>query len=192
MDKVSTEGVGRFSHHYPRLGIILTAHSRGRDNAMAVAWHAPLSFRPPLYGVAIVPGRFTYQLVMESKEFGVNFIPFEAAELLAMVGGSRGREIDKFAKFGIAKDKPLKTNVPVLRDAYACYECRLVDHRPCGDHEWVMGEIVTVHFSVEAFTPEGVLDVTRVNPVLYLGAELYVTTLKDSQRFFDRLTYGKT
>lgn len=191
MDKVTTESLGRFSHHYPRLAIILASHSQGRDNAMTVAWHAPLSFRPPLYGVAIVPGRFTFQLIMESKEFGVNFMPFEAAELLAMVGGSRGKEIDKFTRFRLAKDKPVKTNVPVLRDAYACYECRLVDHRPYGDHEWVVGEIVAVHFSEEAFTPEGVLDITRVNPALYLGAELYATTLKDSKRFLDRQVLSK-
>jgi flavin reductase (DIM6/NTAB) family NADH-FMN oxidoreductase RutF len=190
MVKVSTESLGRFSYHYPRLVIILTAHSQGRDNAMTVAWHAPLSFRPPLYGVAITPGRFTYQLIMESGEFGVNFVPYETAELIASVGGSRGKEVNKFERFHIARERGVKTAVPLLEDAYACYECKLVEHKPFGDHELVVGEIVVVHFAEEAFTQEGVLDIARVNPALYLGAELYVTTLKDSGKRLDRQVYG--
>jgi flavin reductase (DIM6/NTAB) family NADH-FMN oxidoreductase RutF len=82
---------------------------------MAVAWHTAISFKPPLYGVSISPKRFTYQLIVDSKEFGVNFLPFEAAELIASMGGSGGQEIDKFQNFNIAKSKPVKTVVPIWR-----------------------------------------------------------------------------
>jgi len=40
--------------------------------------------------------------------------------------------------------------VPVLKDAYAAYECKLVDSKPYGDHLWIVGEIVAVHFLEEA------------------------------------------
>jgi flavin reductase (DIM6/NTAB) family NADH-FMN oxidoreductase RutF len=191
MTKVSVGKAGQFSYHYPQLAVIVTTHARGKDNAMTVAWHAPISVAPPLYGIAISPRRFTYQLILESKEFGINFMPFEAAELLTSVGGSKGAEIDKFERFHISKEKLLQTKVPVLADAYACYECKLVDHKTYGDHEWVVGEIVATHFSKEAFTTEGTLDIARINPALYLGAELYLTTLKDSIRRLDRQTYGR-
>ncbi|GAJ12693.1 unnamed protein product, partial [marine sediment metagenome] len=90
MAKTISEDVGKFYQHYPRVAVVVTARARGRDNAMAAAWHMPISFRPPLYGVSISPKRFTYQLIVDSKEFGVNFLPFEAAELIASVGGSQG------------------------------------------------------------------------------------------------------
>ena len=79
MAKVITEGVGAFSHHYPRVATIVTAQAGGKENAMAVAWHTSISLNPPLYGISVAPGRFTYQLIVDSKEFGVNFLPFEAA-----------------------------------------------------------------------------------------------------------------
>ena len=190
MTKASVEKAGRFSNHYPRLAVIVTTHARGRDNAMTVAWHASLSVEPPLYGIAISPRRFTYELILEAEEFGINFMSFEAAELLASVGGSKGSEVDKFARFHIKKEKPSKIAAPLLADAYACYECKLVDHQTYGDHEWVVGEIVAAHFSEEAFTAEGTLDIARINPALYLGSEHYLTTSKDSMRRLDRQIYG--
>ena len=191
MTKVISNDIGKFYQHYPRVAAIVTAQAEGKRNAMAVAWHASISFNPPLYGVSIAPERFTYQLIVDSKEFGVNFLPFEAAELVASVGGSGGQEIDKFQRFNIATDKPVKTAVPILKAAYAAYECQLVDDKGYGDHRLLVGEIVAVHLLREAFTLEEVMDLDRVSPVLYLGHELYVTISKDTVRCLDREVYGK-
>ncbi len=191
MAKVISEDIGAFSQHYPRVAVIVTAQAKGKANAMAVAWHLVISVNPPLYGVSIAPQRFTYELIADSKEFGVNFLPFEMAELAASVGGSSGREMDKFQKFNIALDKPVKTAVPILKDAYAAYECKLVDDKLYGDHRLLVGEIVAVHWREEAFSPEGTLDLDRINPALYLGRDIYLTTTKDKVRRLDRKVYGK-
>ena len=185
------EGPGNFHHHYPRLALIVTCHARGKDNAMAVAWHSSISFNPPLFGVSIAPKRYTYELILEAGEFAVNFMPLEKAELVAAVGGSLGRKVDKFAKFHLAKEKPLKTSAPILKDAYAAYECKLYDHHTCGDHEWFIGEIVATHFDETRFTPAGILDLGKVKPALFIGGELYVTTDPASVRHLERSEYGK-
>ncbi len=191
MAKRNIAGAGSFSHHNPRVPAIVTAHARGKDNAMAASWHAAISFKPPLIGVSIAAKRFTYQLILEGKEFGLNFLPLEKAELIAALGGSSGKEVDKFHKFGIKKVKPLKTSVPILEDAYAAYECKLIDHRTYGDHEWLVGEVLVTHFEEGVLTDEETLDLERVAPTLYLGADFYATTAKDSLRLLDRKAYGK-
>ncbi|MDH5695741.1 MAG: flavin reductase family protein [Dehalococcoidia bacterium] len=191
MAKVISEDIGAYSHHYPRVATIVTAQAKGKENAMAVAWHMSISFNPPLYGVSISPKRFTYQLIADSKEFGVNFLPFEQAELVASVGGSKGAEIDKFRQFNIAKEKPVKTAVPILEAAYAAYECQLVDDKAYGDHRLLVGEIVAVHLLKEAFTPEETLDLAKINPVLYLGNERYLTVSRETTRHLGREVYGK-
>ena len=191
MAKVIGEDIGAFSQHYPKVAAIVTAQANGRENAMAVAWHTSISAKPPLYGVSIAAKRFTYQLIADSKEFGVNFLPFEMAELVASVGGSDGREVDKFQRFNIAQDKPVKTAVPILSAAYAAYECKLVDDRGYGDHRLLVGEIVAIHQLTDAFTLEETLDLTKVSPILYLGHELYLTASKDTVRSLDRNVYGK-
>lgn len=191
MSRRVTEDVGEFYQHYPKVATVLTVRAGERKNAMAVAWHSSISFKPPLYGVSIAPKRYTYQLLMESKEFGINFLPFQCAGLVASVGGSGGKEVDKFRKFNIAEEEPVKTSAPILKDAYAAYECRLVDSKTYGDHVWVVGEIVAVHFSSELLTPKGTLDLSKLSPILYLGAELYATVDKNSVKMLDRETYAR-
>jgi flavin reductase (DIM6/NTAB) family NADH-FMN oxidoreductase RutF len=186
MEKTATEDIGKFSHHYPKLAAIITASSGGKDNAMTAAWHSSISINPPIYGVSISPKRFTCQLIRESKEFGINFIPFEKAHLAASIGGTPGQKIDKFQKLNIPKEKPIKIGVPLLKDAYASYECKLLDSKIYGDHAWVVREIVGVHFQKEIFTENEMLDLGKVKPLLYLGSEFYATVDKDSLNFIKR------
>ncbi|MBI4331868.1 MAG: flavin reductase family protein [Chloroflexi bacterium] len=188
--KQRIENSGSFSFHYPGAPIIVTAKHGLKENAMTAVWHCPLSFSPSLYGIALSSRRFTCQLILDSKEFGVNFMPLEKVELVAAVGGSRGAEIDKFEKFKLAKEKPLKTSVPVLKDACATYECRLHDHRTYGDHELLVGEVVAVHYEKDAFTERG-LNLQAVNALLYLGGDNYGTPAKDVFQHWDRQAYGK-
>jgi len=191
MPKIIIEDIGRFNHQYPKTVSIVTAQSNGQSNALAVAWHTAISFKPPRYGVAISSTWSTYQLIAASKEFGVNFMPFEAAEKIAAVGGSGGRYVNKFEQFNLATEKPLKTSVPILEAAYAAYECKLVDDQNYGDHHMLVGEIVAIHMLEEAFTGEGILDLNRVNPALFMGIDYYTSTDRKSLKFLDRKIYGR-
>lgn len=186
MSRIVTEDIGKFSQHYPKVAALVSASARGRDDAMTAAWHSSISLMPPLYGVAVTSKRFTYQLIMESREFGINFIPLEKASLAAAVGGTSGQRMDKFERFAIKKERPLKTTAPILTDAYAAYECKLVDSKPYGDHIWIVGEIVAVHFLEEAFTPGQVLNPDKLKPLLYLGSDFYASIDKDSVNFVKR------
>ena len=186
MPKIVTEDIGKFSQHYPKVATIVTASARGRETAMTAAWHSCISIKPPLYGIAIAPKRFTYQLITESQEFGINFVTLEKASLAAAIGGTSGQQINKFERFAIKKDKPVKTTAPILKDAYAAYECKFVDSKPYGDHLWVVGEIVAVHCLAEAFTPKEILDLDKIKPLLYLGSDFYASTDNNSVNFIKR------
>ncbi|MDE2217662.1 MAG: flavin reductase family protein [Planctomycetota bacterium] len=78
---------------------VVTVHSDGVDNAMTAVWHSTLSFKPPLRGVSISPDRDSYTLIVEAKEFALNFLPLDKAEIFAQVGGSHGSKVDKLKKF---------------------------------------------------------------------------------------------
>lgn len=186
MSRVVTEDIGKFGQHYPKQAVIVTGSARGKDDAMTAAWHSSISLRPPIYGVAVTSKRFTYQLIRESQEFGVNFISLEKASLAAAIGGTSGQQIDKFEKLGIEKEKPSKTTAPILHDAYAAYECKLLDSRPYGDHIWIVGEIVAVHFLEEAFTAADILDMGKMRPLLYLGSDTYSSVDAKSISFVKR------
>ncbi len=186
MPKIVTADVRKFSQHYPKVAAIVTASAGNKDAAMTAAWHSSISLKPPLYGVALTSKRFTYQLITESREFGINFLPFDKAPLAAAIGGVSGHQLDKFEQFNIEKEKSVKTAVPILKDAYAAYECKLVDNRPYGDHIWVVGEIVAVHYLDEAFTPEEIIDLNKIKPLFYLGSDFYASADKNSTKHIKR------
>ena len=186
MNKASTESVGIFAQHYPRVAALITARAGSQANAMTAAWHMPISFNPPLYTVAIASKRFTYSLIAASREFGVNFMPSNQAEVVAAFGGTHGAEIDKVHAFQLGTDKPLKTEVPILRTSYAAYECKVIDDRVYGDHRLLIGEIVAVHWLKEVFMEDGSLDLTKISPTLYLGNEHYVSTESGTIRTLER------
>jgi len=186
MKKIVGEEIGAFYQHYPKIAVVVTASSGGRDNAMTAAWHMAIAKKPPLYCVAVSAGHFTYKLVAESKEFGLNFMPNTSAELVAALGGTKGSEMDKFKAFGIKKDNSLKTRVPILKDAYAAFECKLVDDIEYSDHRLLMGEIVAVHYNEDVFLADGSLNLEKVNPVLYMGSDKYLDLAGCREKTLDR------
>jgi len=174
MHKIGKTEIGKFSYFFPCQATIVTSHYNGKDNAMAVAWHMPLSADPPLYGVGIAPSKHSHKMISGSGQFGVNFMPFTRADLVAATGGPSGEFVDKFDAFRLDKDLPLITDVPVLSAAYAAFECILEDRQEYGDHTLFVGRVVAVHQAPEAFNKKGQLDMTKTRPVFYLGSDRYV------------------
>ena len=67
----------------------------------------------------------------------------------------------------------------------------MLDDREYGDHRLLVEEIVAAHWLKEALTPNEVIDLDKISPILYLGRKLYLGVVKDTMRYFDREVYGK-
>ena len=189
MSKVAQYQLDEYYYHYPAVATVVTSHADGKNNAMAVAWHTAISRKPPIYGVAISPKRFTHGLIVASGEFVVNFVPWEKRELVAKVGGCSGSEVEKFLAFGIVTASGKVMQAPVLADAYAAYECRVMERRAMGDHDLFMGSIVALHWDKEALSKDSMLDPGQAHPVLYLGGDYYATA--KGNVLLDRATLAK-
>lgn len=175
MPKIVRAQIDQFYFHYPSVATIVTSQAGGKTNAMAVAWHTAMSHHPPYYLVSISPKRFTHRLVMESGEFVVNFMPQEKGELVAAVAGCSGRDVDKFSALGIEACPGSQVGAPVLKDALASYECRVIEHHRYGDHDLFMGEILAVQYEPSAYNEGLLLDLDHKRPILYMGADYYST-----------------
>jgi flavin reductase (DIM6/NTAB) family NADH-FMN oxidoreductase RutF len=164
----------RFFGYYPGTVAVVTAAHDGDRNVMSAGWHAALSMLPPLYGVALGRGRFTYELVRASRVFAVHFLPFAQVRTVAAVGAtSRRSGLDKFERFGIETAPGAVLPVPILQDAYLVYECRVSAVHATGDHDWVVGEVVAVHHRPEAYDERGLQDGVAVPGTVYYGRSTY-------------------
>ncbi|MBW2997216.1 flavin reductase family protein [Candidatus Woesearchaeota archaeon] len=113
-----------------------------KDNMMTAAWHCPLSFEPPLYGISIAKTRFTYKLIKDSKVFCVNFLPYELKEKAVYCGTASGASTDKFEKTGLTKEECESIDCCKVGDAAAQLECEVVDEFEVGDHVFFVGKVL--------------------------------------------------
>ncbi|MGQ9619135.1 MAG: flavin reductase family protein [Candidatus Aminicenantia bacterium] len=178
--RIIKEKFENFYHFYPYTVAFVGVKYKEKINFMSAAWHSPLSMKPPLFAVMISKKRLTYNLIKQAKEFSISFLPFEKRKYSAYCGRTSGKERDKVKEFLIGLINPLKISSPLIDGLYAGLECTLFDIREYGDHDLIVGEVTAIHEEQKYFDREGRLLVEKVNPILYLGMDFYVTTASDT------------
>ena len=174
MKKIITT-LDNFQYFYPYTVNIVGAQTDDRLNYMACAWHTALSFDPPLFGVLISKKRLTHEVISQAGEFSVNFLSADKVKLSAQMGRISGHDRDKLKEFQVDLTPAKIIRSPVLADAYVCLENKLIDVRAYGDHDLFVGEVLAVHEKENSFNAEGVLDPWKIQPLLYLGSDFYIT-----------------
>jgi len=162
---------------YPAITPVITSGTLEEPNAMAAAWATPLSVEPPLYGVAVSPRRYTFELIRKYGEFGVCFLPFDLADKVLAVGSISGRKVNKFSRFGLSLQKPEKIRAPLIGESLSALECKVVKEFRTGDHVFFVGEVVVVWVR-EDMVKGKIFDFRKAKHVLYLG-DGYFTTNDD-------------
>lgn len=128
---------------YPMRVVLITSKYGEKENLMAAAWCFPISMDPPLFGVSVSRKRYSHELISKGKAFGINIIGKDMEKEALLAGGTSGKGKDKFAEFCIGKEYG-KLGIPLLKDAPASIECKLVKEIELGDHVLFVGEAVNV------------------------------------------------
>ncbi len=120
---------------------VLTAATDGEVHAATVSWVTQASFKPRLLAVGLKRDTRIYEVVKKAGAFCVN-----------VVGEGQDEMASTFFKFVEADTEARtlggypyeigETGVPVLKDAAAWIECRVVEEAcQTGDHAIVVGEV---------------------------------------------------
>ncbi|OGV65253.1 MAG: hypothetical protein A2283_05540 [Lentisphaerae bacterium RIFOXYA12_FULL_48_11] len=131
---------------YPEQVVLVTTKSRkGKMNAMAVGWVAIASGDPMMFVLGIDDGAYTHELIRQTKEFVVAYPGEKMAAQVLYVGKNHGHARDKIKECGMKIQKAAKIRAPLVADAVANFECKLVDVFQPGDCPLVVGKVVAVH-----------------------------------------------
>jgi flavin reductase (DIM6/NTAB) family NADH-FMN oxidoreductase RutF len=168
--------IEKYYHYaFPMQTVLVTCNDeKGKTNIITLAWHTPISQKPPLYGISLSPKRYSYGLIEKSKEFIINFIPYSLVEAAEFCGTHSGRNTDKLCQTGLTLAHAQKLTTPLIKEGYAHLECTLVKTVPLGDHTLMVGEVVAVSADDDAFENE-LLRTDRIHPVYYIGQDAYTT-----------------
>jgi len=154
-----------------------------KTNIITLAWHTPISRKPPLYGISIAPKRFSHALIKKSKEFVINFIPYSLNKEAQFCGTHSGRSTEKLCKTGLTLAPSKKLSTPLIKEGYAHLECNLVTSASYGDHTLFVGEVIAVSTDKGAFKNE-LLRTDCIHPLYYIGENEYTTLDRIKRKTF--------
>jgi flavin reductase (DIM6/NTAB) family NADH-FMN oxidoreductase RutF len=109
--------------------VLLTTAHRGRANVMAMSWHMMVEFEPPLVACIVSSADYSFAALRATKECVIAIPALDLAPQVVQVGNCSGREIDKFAAFGLTAVPASRVAPPLIAECFANLECRVVETR---------------------------------------------------------------
>ena len=138
---VPLEKAYRLMNHGPT--VLVSSRHGEAINVMAAAWSMPLDFDPPKVAVVLDKSTLTRKMVEASGEFALMVPSRDLAQLTLRVGSATGRDVDKFAAFGIGYWTGEETGAPLLDGCLAWLECCLLPEPHIQDtYDLFLGQVV--------------------------------------------------
>ncbi|NJP07221.1 MAG: flavin reductase family protein [Chloroflexaceae bacterium] len=128
------------SHFASGVTVVTTAVGNERSG-MTVSAFASLSLEPPLVLVCLHQQAGSHHLIQRAERFAVNMLA-EDQEYLSRCFASHHAEKFVEGSYTISEE-----GLPLLKDALATIECRLVNVFPGGDHSIFVGHVLRAETS---------------------------------------------
>jgi flavin reductase (DIM6/NTAB) family NADH-FMN oxidoreductase RutF len=105
---------------------------------MLISWVQQCSFQPPRVSLAVQQGRAINDWLAEGADFTVNILDDTQTDMVAHFG--KGFALDEPAFEGLEVDRSAGA-APVLIEALAFLDCRVVSRYSAGDHDLLIAEV---------------------------------------------------
>lgn len=133
--------------------LLLSTALAGRANVMPLSWHTMLEFEPALVGCVVSAASYSFATLSETGQCVLNVPTVELAEQVAGCGNCSGRELDKFARFGLTARPAKQVAAPLVAECYANLECRVVDRQLVGSYNFFILEVVQAWYNPSVTAP---------------------------------------
>jgi len=124
--------------------VILSVGTKDKRDAMT-ATAMFVSEKPPLLTVSVAKHILSHDLIDRTGEFVLNVASFDQVKLAAQLGATHGAKVDKFKKFKLKSLKGQHIQSPMIADAFAHLECRVITSMPAATYTVFLAEVVGHH-----------------------------------------------
>ena len=157
---------------YPLPAVMVTVcDGQGRDNVLTVAWAGTVCTNPPMLSISVRPGRYSYGFLQETGEFVVNLATEDMARAVDYCGVVSGRDVDKFERMGLEKEKADQVSAPLIAQSPVNIECRVRQEIPLGSHSLFLADVLAVHVREEYLDEMEKLHLDRARLIVYNHGE---------------------
>ena len=153
---------------YPLPAVMVSCAAKGgRPNILTVAWCGTVCTNPAMVGISVRPGRYSYDIIRESREFVINLVPSSLAEAADFCGVRSGRDTDKFLETGLTPERSVHVGAPGIAECPVQIECLVRQVLPLGSHHLFLAEVAGVNVEESLMGREGGLDLKKADLIAY-------------------------
>lgn len=134
--------------------VLVSSAHKNETNIMTMGWHMVIEFSPALVGCLISGGNHSHDLIRSSRQCVINIPTVDIAETVVKIGNSSGREVDKFAEFGLTAQPGTHVRAPLIEECYANFECILADASWVNKYNVFVFEVVKAHVATSPRVPK--------------------------------------
>ncbi|MGQ9842864.1 MAG: flavin reductase family protein [Spirochaetota bacterium] len=149
--------------------ILISVQSQKRRTVTTVAWNMPVSNQPKLLSCALANKRYSLELIKEAKCFCINIPEFKLLDAVIFCGTYSGRKVDKCKEANLTAVTCSSIHGFFIDECVAHIECELYSMIEAGDHTIVIGTVTGAMAQKHLFTPDGVIDINKVQLIHHLG-----------------------
>ena len=121
---------------------------------MTMGWHMMLGFSPARFACYIWDANHGFEMIRKGKECVINIPTVDLVDEVVGIGNSWGSKLDKFKEFGLTPAAAEKVNVPLIKECYANFECRLADAGMIRSYGVFVWEVVKAHVAISLKNPK--------------------------------------
>jgi flavin reductase (DIM6/NTAB) family NADH-FMN oxidoreductase RutF len=122
--------------------VLLTTSRKGRAHVMTMSWHMMVEFEPPLVACVVSNANHSFAALRATGECVMAIPALELAPKVVGVGNCSGRDLDKFAAFGLTPMPAKRVAPPLVAECFANLECKVADTRSVNRYNLFIFEVL--------------------------------------------------
>lgn len=136
----------------PGVVVLVTVGDQERDNVFTASWNMPVESDPPTVAVCVGKDHFSYPFIERTGELGLSIPDESIVDAVYGCGSTSGADVpDKFARFGLRRERAREIAAPLVGDAVAALECKVERTVDLGEAAIVIARVVAAYARPEHF-----------------------------------------
>lgn len=158
---------------YPIPAVMVSVGNMEKSNIITVAWTGTINTNPAMLYISVRKERYSYNIIKETKEFVINLTTEDLTYATDFCGVKSGRDIDKFEKLHLTKQKANHVNCPIIKESPISIECKVVEEHDLGSHTMFMANVLAINVDEMYLDEKGSFDISKCNLIAYANGGYY-------------------
>ncbi len=154
------------------LPVVMVSCGKGDEkNIITIAWTGIVNSDPPYTYISVRRERHSHDIIEKNGEFVINLVNEKLAKHCDWCGVKSGSKVNKWKERGLTPVKAEVVSCPMIEEAPANLECKVIEVHRYPSHDMFVAEIVAMHVDEQLVDEKGRIALDLANLVAYNHGE---------------------